>query len=102
VETKGEPRVRGGGSWDIDVAVVGASSRSSTLIILPCRELGGGGAFLPAENPLSPPIRLLSSSRSDISCDVRGDSGCGSCIASNIDCRDMDDVSVLLPPSPKV
>lgn len=31
---------------------------------------------------------------------MRGDSGCGSCIASNIDCRDIDDASVLLPPSP--
>ena len=45
---------------------------------------------------------LLSSSGSDISCDVRGDSGCASWTASNIDCRERDDASVLLPLSPKV
>jgi hypothetical protein len=30
---------------------------------------------------------------------VRGDSGCISCIGSNIDCLEADDASVLLPPS---
>jgi hypothetical protein len=47
-----------------------------------------------------PSNSLLSLSGSDISFEVRGDSGCGSCIASYIDCRDNEDVSVLLPPSP--
>jgi len=76
------------------------SSRSSTFINLPCRELGGGGFFLGAaeDSDITP---LLSSSGSEISCDVRGDSGKGSCTASKIDCRDIEDVSVLLPPSPR-
>jgi len=39
---------------------------------------------------------LSSSSDSAISYDVLGDSGCISCGCSNIDCRDIDDVSVLL------
>lgn len=54
-------------------AVVEASSRNSTLISLPCLELGGGGFFLPAAEVS--PSRLRSSSGSDVSCDVRGDSG---------------------------
>jgi hypothetical protein len=67
----------------------------------PCRELGGGGFILPVvEDVTSIPRKL--SSRSDISCDVRGDSGSAPCIGSNIDCRDMDDASVLLPPSPSL
>jgi hypothetical protein len=74
------------------------SSRNSTLISLPCREDGGGGFFRPAVLPSVIPRR--SSSGSEISCEVRGDSGCASCIGSKIDCRDTDDVSVLLPPSP--
>lgn len=76
------------------------SSRSSTFINLPCLELGGGGFFLGAADgsAINP---VLLSSGSDISCDVRGDSGNGSCTASKIDCRDIDDVSVLLPPSPR-
>lgn len=78
------------------------SLRNSTFINFPCLELGGGGFFLPAdEGGVSAMKPLPSSSGSDISCDVRGDSGNGSCTASNIDCRDIDDVSVLLPPSPR-
>jgi hypothetical protein len=78
------------------------SSFNSTFISFPCLELGGGGFFLPAvEDKNSAVAALRSSSGSDISCDVRGDSGCGSCIASKMDCRDNDDVSVLLPPSPR-
>lgn len=76
-----------------------ASSRSSTLISLPCLEFGGRG-FFRADEETSPVSRLRSSSGSDISCDVRGDSGWGSCIASNRDCLDTEDASVLLPPSP--
>jgi hypothetical protein len=72
------------------------SSRNSTFMSLPCREEGGGGFFLPAV--LASARR--SSSGSEISWDVRGDSACASCTGSNIDCRDKDDVSVLLPPSP--
>ena len=80
----------------------GGSSLNSTLINLPCRELGGGGFFLPGvEDVKSVANTLLSSPGSDISCDVRGDSAWASCIASKIDCRDNDEVSVLLPPSPK-
>lgn len=81
-------------------AVDGPSSRSSILISLPCLELGGGGFFLPDVDETSI-NRRRSSSGSDISCDVRGDSGCGSCIFSNRDCLDVDEASVLLPPSPK-
>lgn len=59
------------------------SSRNSTFINLPCLELGGGGFRLPADicdaSPTSP---LLSSSGSDISWDVRGDSGGGPCTVS--------------------
>jgi hypothetical protein len=68
---------------------------------LPWRELGGGGAFradVGEENSVVSPRR--SSSGSEISWDVRGVSVCISCMVSNIDCRDTDDVSVLLPPSP--
>lgn len=56
------------------ITVVG-SSRNSTFISLPCLELGGGGFFraLKEEVRSAPPI-FLSSSGSDISCDVRRDS----------------------------
>ncbi len=68
----------------------------------PCLELGGGGAFLPSVEVWSSVVNLrLSSSGSDISCDVRGDSGRGSWTGSKIDCRDTDDVSVLLPSPPR-
>ena len=81
--------------------MVAGSSRSSTFINFPCLELGGGGFFLTANMEVkSVPTTFRSSSGSDISCDVRGDSGCVSWIASKIDCRETDDVSVLLPPSP--
>jgi hypothetical protein len=54
----------------------GASSLNSTLINLPCRELGGRGFFLllDFERWASDIDPRLSSSGSDISCDVRGDS----------------------------
>jgi hypothetical protein len=72
---------------------------NSILISLPCLELGGGGFFLPCIDDSDDTLR--SSSGSDISREVRGDSGSGSCTGSNIDCRDKEDVSVLLlPPSP--
>lgn len=61
----------------------------------PCRCFGVGGGFF--FSFFISPIRLaLSSSDPAISYDVRGDSGCGSCTGSNMDCRDIDDVSVLL------
>jgi hypothetical protein len=76
------------------------SSRSSTLISLPCLELGGGGFRLSEEARPSVPNLPRSSSGSETSWEVRGDSGCISCIGSNIDCLDADDdASVLLPPS---
>lgn len=78
-----------------------ASSRSSTLMSLPCLELGGGGAFrADVGEEISVVTARRSSSGSEISWDVRGVSVWLSCIGSNIDCRDTDDVSVLLPPSP--
>ena len=39
---------------------------------------------------------LLSSSSSAMSSEVRDDAACVSCGCSDIDCRDIDDVSVLL------
>jgi hypothetical protein len=39
---------------------------------------------------------LSSSSESAMSTDVRGDSACSSCGCSKIDCRDIEEVSVLL------
>lgn len=68
--------------------------RSFTSFPWRCRGAGGGFFF---SFRTSPPIRLLcSSSESAISYDVRGDSGWESCVASKIDCRDMEEVSVLL------
>lgn len=57
--------------------IVAGSSRNSTLINFPCLELGGGGFFLPIGTEVkSVPTSFRSSSGSDISCDVRGDSKC--------------------------
>jgi len=76
------------------------SSLSSTFISLPCLELGGGGIRLSEDARPSVANLRRSSSGSETSWDVRGDSGCISCIGSNIDCLDADDdASVLLPPS---
>jgi hypothetical protein len=70
------------------------------LISLPCLELGGGGFRLSEDARPSVASLRRSSSGSETSWDVRGDSGCISCIGSNIDCLDADDeASVLLPPS---
>jgi hypothetical protein len=54
----------------------GGSSLNSSLINLPCLELGGGGfiRLLGVEPWDSDTNPRLSSSRSDISCDVQGDS----------------------------
>jgi hypothetical protein len=95
----------GAGGCGVDIAfafasafIGGESSCSSTLMSFPCRELGGGGFFLPvAEDAVSEP--RWSSSGSDTSCDVWGDPGSASCIGSKTDCRDID-VAVLLLPSP--
>lgn len=63
---------------------------------LPWRCLGaGGGFFLPFFTSDTRPM-LSSSSDSGISKDVLGDSGCVCCGGSNNDCRDIDEVSVLL------
>jgi hypothetical protein len=76
------------------------SSLSSTFMSLPCLELGGGGFRLSDDARPSVANLRRSSSGSEISWDVRGDSECISCIGSNIDCLDADeDASVLLPPS---
>lgn len=76
----------------------------SALINLPCLVAGGGGGFLRAGGldwVVDTRPRLCSSlSGSEFSCDVRG----VSCrwVASNKDCRDTDEASVVLPPSPVV
>ena len=63
---------------------------------LPCRCFGvGGGFFLPLFTS-DANLMLSSSSDSGVSTDVCGDSLCASCGCSKIDCRDTDEVSVLL------
>jgi len=70
----------------------------------PCRCFGGGGgpsgSGLDVVGPIKETCSLSSSSSSsEIDCwskDVLGDSGCNSCAGSNRDCRDTEDVSVLL------
>jgi hypothetical protein len=63
---------------------------------LPWRCFGaGGGFFLPFFTSETRPM-LSSSSDSAMSRDVLGDSGCAWCAASSSDCRDIDEVSVLL------
>jgi hypothetical protein len=62
----------------------------------PCRCFGaGGGFFFPFFTSDTSPM-LSSSSESAMSTDVRGDSACSSCGCSKIDCRDIEEVSVLL------
>jgi hypothetical protein len=62
----------------------------------PCRCLGaGGGFFLPFFTSDTKPM-LSSSSDSAMSTDVRGESACVSCGGSNSDCREVEEVSVLL------
>lgn len=62
----------------------------------PCRGFGaGGGFFLPFFTSDTSPM-LSSSSDWAMSTDVRGDSACMSCECSKMDCRDVDEVSVLL------
>jgi hypothetical protein len=63
---------------------------------LPCRCFGAGGGFLLLFLPSETSPVCSSSSDSAISYDVRGDSGCAACGGSDIDCRDIDEVSVLL------
>lgn len=64
----------------LDIGIVGelvGSSRNSTLMSFPWRELGGRGFFLPSvEGIVSSPRR--SSSASDISWGVLGESRCWS------------------------
>jgi hypothetical protein len=63
---------------------------------LPWRCFGaGGGFFLPFFTSDTSPM-LSSSSDSAISNDVRGDSACVWCGDSTSDCRDTEEVSVLL------
>jgi hypothetical protein len=63
----------------------------------PWRCLGAGGGFFFSFLGTSARIRpTCSSSDAAMSYDVRGDSGRGSCAVSNIDWRDMEEVSVLL------
>jgi hypothetical protein len=72
----------------------------------PCLCFGGGGGPSASGRDMVGPINKTcslssssSSSSSEIDCwskDVLGDSGCNSCAGSNKDCRDTEDVSVLL------
>lgn len=75
---------------------------SSIFISFPCREPGGGGGgcFFFEAGGVGLTRRVSSSSGSEISWDVRGVSCGGGCVESKMDCRDMDDASVMLPPSP--
>lgn len=62
----------------------------------PCRCFGaGGGFFFPFLTSDTSPM-LSSSSDSAISYEVLGDSECVPCGVSNSDCRDIEEVSVLL------
>ena len=62
----------------------------------PWRCFGVGGGFLLALFASELDLMLSSSSDSGVSTDVCGDSSCVSCGCSKIDCRDTEDVSVLL------
>lgn len=62
----------------------------------PCRCFGGGGFFFSVFRLSVIKLAVSSSSEPAVSYDVRGDSVWVSCIGSKIDCRDIDDVSVLL------
>ena len=85
---------------------VGEKSSNATICgpfgvtTLPCRGFGGGGFFFSSLLPSA--IKVARSSSSDIesSYEVRGVSPCGSCNVSNSDCRESEDVSVLLLLSP--
>jgi hypothetical protein len=61
----------------------------------PCRCFGGGGFFFGLRLSLTRPALSSSSSDREISYDVRGVS-CTSWTGSNSDCREIDEVSVLL------
>jgi hypothetical protein len=82
-----------------EVGSIGEKSEKETVCgvlavtSFPCRCFGVGGGFF--FSFLTSPIRLaLSSSDAAMSYDVRG--VCGSCTGSDIDCRETDEVSVLL------
>lgn len=75
------------------------SSFSCIFMSFPCRELGGGGLFLPEADRVIFGMLMFfrSSSGSDTSWDVRRDSGSSSGMFSKIECRETDDASVLFP-----
>ena len=85
---------------------VGEKSSNATVCgpfgvtALPCRGFGGGGFFFSSLPPLVINFALSSSSDTESSYEVRGVSPCGSCNVSKSDCRDSEDVSVLLLLSP--
>lgn len=89
----------------VDGASVGVKSEKDTTCGVlgptgfPCRALGGGGAFVFFVSSL-PEARLLNSSSSDLgtSYEVRGESTLFSALVSFNDCRDIEDVYVLLLP----
>lgn len=91
-------RVMGGGAGSVAEKL----SKDTTwgclgMTSLPWRCLGaGGGFFLPFFTSDTSPM-LSSSSDSALSYDVLGDSGWASGGCSKRECRDTDDVSVLLP-----
>jgi hypothetical protein len=98
---RSEPvRVRDAGEGVGSVAL--KSSKETTCGVrdvtgLPCRCRGGGGFFFSFSGFFtSSRGPTLSSSDAAISSDVCGDSSCGSWTGSKMDCRDIDEVSVLL------
>ena len=84
-----------------------ASPPVAGLINFPCRELGGGGFFFTILGAgcrvgfelLTNPRRSSSASRAETSADVRGVS-CTVCNISEMECRELEDVSAVLAPSP--
>lgn len=91
-------RLIGGGGVGSVAAKLSKDTVCGCLCVtsFPCRCLGaGGGFFLPFFTSETSPM-LSSSSESAISTDVRGESAWDSCMGSNSDCRETEDVSVLL------
>jgi len=93
VDVLSDPNVGEKSSNDTVCGPLGATT-------LPCRCLGGGGFFFSGLLPSAIKVARSSSSDTESSYEVRGVSPCGSCRVSNSDCRESEDVSVLLLLSP--
>lgn len=101
----------GEGGWTPGEETDSEKSESETICgarcctSLPCLRLpvgGGGFFFLSGLRPSPIRLELSSSSVMDNSYDVLGDSSCGSCTGSNMDCLETEEVSVLLLLSPPI